>query len=237
MTLKLILLLLLISCTISLQSCLIYNCFDDPADVCATTDKNIVSLRPCHSPKICDFGVGANGSYCKDYIKSRYPGEYCKDNEECLKGECTSNHCKVKNEECTTDLDCSPQYFCDENKCKPTAKLNEKCGQTKKCDAGLVCGDETCVKIGNLGVNMTTNSPAACSTLHKRGKFCAEGPKLVTNKSLELTKCESDCKYVYPDKTTFYSGCSCELNSQPSLICNPGIADINIEDVFSLLNP
>lgn len=236
MTQKVSLLLLLIAYTISLQSCPIYKCSNDLADVCATIDNNITLLKPCDSPKICDFRVGIEKSSCIDYVNSRYPGEYCENDKECLKGKCEKKHCVVENKECTTDLDCNPHYFCAANKCNPTVKLNKPCEESKKCDAGLVCGNKTCVRVGTLKVNETTDSPAACSTLYKRGEVCAEGPKLLTNKSLGLAKCESYCKYVYPDNTAFTSGCACELNSQPSLVCNPGIADINTEDVFSLLS-
>lgn len=226
--------LLMIGYVLALQTCPSYKCTDTFKDGCSLMVDNTIQLKPCPSPKICDFNIGLHKSQCEASIKSRYPGEYCDNPGDCLKGECKDHRCTVGNKECATDLDCGPQHFCETagKTCVRTASEGKECGPLKKCDAGLACGDSKCVKVGSLKENDKAILPAACSTLHIRQGKCAQGPKLVRNGGEGPAQCDKECQYKYSDNTTFPTGCVCELSSDPKLLCNPGIGDVDIKDVL-----
>ena len=224
-----------------ISSCTVYQCKELKENCANITLKN-VELKPCPKNKICDFKIGFGLIKCSDHIKFLYPGEYCNDSSQCLgsQGNCINNHCKgrTKGESCFKDEDCDPKFFCQyyqnqDHKCQETAKNDFFCNESIKCDSGLICANNVCVKIASKSINNSAYLPAECDTLslNKKDRICIQGSKLQSNsKVIEPVKCVGECNYK--GTIDYKTGCTCGLTEEPTLFCNPGIGDIDIADVF-----
>lgn len=221
-----------------LPHCNIYKCANDlGTDVCIKNDEMFVySLKSCSGSKLCNFTASEKNSMCKDHINNRFPGEYCTVNDECMIGICYNYNCMRNDSQinCTTDIECNVGYYCNTmNKtCENIKKLGQNCSLSEKCDSGLACGDNKCVKIGSLELNSTVISPSACKTFYSFQKHCKDGPKLNRNNipGFGPIECTSECHY-FSKHTNYNLPCVCGMDSTQKYYCNPGPGDMDVNDV------
>jgi len=225
-----------------LPKCTLYNCYTSKYNnQCAKMDKvnesTVYSLSGCPEDKICDFHPEHELSYCKDSLSIRYPGEYCKNTNDCITKHCIKNECVGlrQDDKCTADWECGYKLYCNKSqkRCIEVNIMGQNCDETVKCDSGLICDGTKCVVIGSLDIGESTMSPFACKTLYSYKQICAPAPKLITNKEVKgPIECSEKCKYESKNKNNeFEIPCKCGKEETEQHYCNPGIGDIDIRDV------
>eukprot|EP00826_Nyctotherus_ovalis_P027376 TRINITY_DN213_c0_g2_i1.p1 TRINITY_DN213_c0_g2~~TRINITY_DN213_c0_g2_i1.p1 ORF type:complete len:377 (-),score=52.44 TRINITY_DN213_c0_g2_i1:57-1151(-) len=222
---------------IDFPKCSVYQCGQLADNECARMNETHFVLKSCSKGTVCDFQISPKPSTCKALLHSRFPGEYCTAGTECITNNCDKNICVGDKEgsTCHYNHECNPRLFCDgeRGKCCSVAHENEYCESRKLCDSGLLCYDSKCIRIGSIKVGDSTDTPEACETLHMHEGICTKGPKLVRDHSESQEgpiNCKDKCTYIYEDNYKFTTRCTCTKQSNPSLLCNPGNADINIGD-------
>jgi len=241
---SLVILLAITALTYAAENCLVYTCKDDlPKDVCSTkviNPTNITyTMKACEGDnKVCDVRLKEKDQ-CADFYdqKLSYPGEYCRNNKECFKGNCPNEThvCTLNpgNTTCEDDLDCNPGLFCKSGNCVKQKMFNETCGKEDRCHPSFACNDSLCIKVGSGENGQKASSPLVCKSFYVEEGVCKEGPKL-TNYTDDGLKCpESNlCTYTI-DKHDFTDKCRCGRNSAGVKYCQPGRGDINMQDVSS----
>lgn len=229
---------------IDFPKCSIYQCGQLADNECARMNETHFVLKSCSGEATCDFQIGSKPSTCKVPLRSKLPGEHCTAPSDCITNACDKSVCVGGKEDatCYHDHDCNPRLFCngESGKCSGVAHEGEYCEPRKLCDSGLVCHNAKCIRIGTIKVGSSADTPEACETLYVRGGVCAKGPKLVRNRSESQegpAACEDKCTYTYEDSKEFATRCTCTKQGNPSLLCNPGHADVDIGDVSSKLIP
>lgn len=216
-----------------------YVCGNLHNDTCSEVNDDTITLKVCDNSKLCDFHPENKSNNCVQFVKNRYPGEYCDYSKECINGACVKNHCFINDtNSCEYNEHCNANYFCNsEKKCSKVAGDGDNCASSK-CDVGLVCltnknGTKTCVKIGSLSLGNDSSSPAACRTYYVVDGKCAEGPKLLGfNENNRLpTKCKENCTYTI-GSNKYITSCVSEKSADATLLCNPGIGDIDASKVM-----
>jgi len=101
------------------------------------------------------------------------------------------------------------------------------------CAVGLACNDR-CVPMFSVKKNSKSKSSAACETLFAINGICVEGPRLEgKNGSIkEPAPCEGKCLYLASGYPLMNTSCVCGMDSKGTQYCNPGLGDINIDDVY-----
>ena len=232
MILKIFFLILVTIYSESISTCIKFQCLELAGNICANATNLDVKLKGCKDSKICDFGLSKNLSTCEKYVKSRYPGEYCEDDNECLKGDCVNNHCLVSgiHDKCYSNIDCNPKFYCNNKECMPVAIEGGNCSKVK-CDSGLICNFNKCIKIGSKKLQEPATVPAACQSYYIHNKMCEKGPILKRKLNNEgPIVCDKSCTYI-TKANSFHTSCTCGKTKDGILFCNPGIGDINIDDV------
>lgn len=228
------------------SQCNVYKCVDNMADGrCAISkhnkDYDNYDLRVCKGEmKICDYhGNFTTSDICSDHYTTgkMNPGEYCRNDAECVRGGCKNHHCggKPANQTCADDFDCDAGLYCKNKMCVGTLAKDGNC-TTDKCDAALVCNNKTCVEIGSLEDGQPATNVDACKSLYiGANKTCAPGLKLRYNSTAEIdpkygpltcTGSRTNCEY-YNDKGDHATGpCLCGRTDGNLSFCRPGVGDI-----------
>ena len=234
------------------EKCQRYRCaaLSDPKG-CSKTEKIddviVHTLNPCkNQDEFCDF-VHPFGEtdQCVLYGSrpELYPGEFCKDDQECISGTCQAKkkgQPKVcigneREEYCDNDGDCNPGLYCHSHLCKPVVPLGSKCDDEHKCSATGVCDLNECVLIGSKSPGDASDVPAACSTFFIFKGECAKGPKLKADGVAQKAMCPKTGECVY--KLEAESGikitqpCKCGMVDDTAPYCMPGNGDIQYSDV------
>jgi len=105
--------------------------------------------------------------------------------------------------------------------------------QGDMCAVGFVCNDH-CVPMFSIKKGDKSKSSAACETLFAINGICAEGPRLEGKNgySKEPALCKDTCSYFASGKFFMDTPCVCGMDSKGTQYCNPGLGDINIDDVY-----
>ena len=238
---RIILLLLTIVFTLEdLPKCPIYDC-NLEGEQCAklniTKDKITFHLKPCKNNQFCNIEFNKIPSLCSGSITipTRYPGEYCKYNAECLAGKCIQNKCYPKDYEhnktypCKDDVDCNPGLYCINASCKKAMRLNDTCDENKKCSVPFVCNEfvnkssnktgKRCINMGTIKVGEKANTPAACESFYIKNGLCQERVKLIDGIDTPILCNETYDKCYYEDDT--YTSCECGLDKKGNSYCIP----------------
>lgn len=241
--------IILLSFLISLYSasatqCNIFDCAN-AQDKCYTLKPNgenfKYALGSCPEGQLCDLESDFDTGSCKSRLPMRLPGEFCTENGDCRSNLCEGPNggkkCKGKDDKdgCNNDEDCNYGLYCATNKCTAVKKLDADCKAGEKCDAGLVCNLGKCTPIFSIPNEKEAGASSACETFFAHGGKCAVGPTLekTTGAHKEPIKCENDCRYRFADNGDFItSSCVCGMTHEVKKYCNPGIGDIDLNDVF-----
>ena len=231
-------LLFLLVCAYADLGCDTFKCDNSlGAETCLKRGTNgSYLLKSCSKGKSCQINENLNEGTCVEYIPSKYPGEYCTNNTECLSGNCTSKKvCRGLNEnlECDNDHKCDYGLYCHrkdgKGKCTAVIKHSKNCTLENRCDAGLVCNKGTCVVIGSIEEGKEANISSACKTFYSNGTHCIKGPILVGSS----TNCSKDCSYIVnATGKSFNKSCVCGMSENPKKYCSPGIGNLSIEGVL-----
>eukprot|EP00826_Nyctotherus_ovalis_P049511 TRINITY_DN5998_c0_g1_i12.p1 TRINITY_DN5998_c0_g1~~TRINITY_DN5998_c0_g1_i12.p1 ORF type:complete len:253 (+),score=56.56 TRINITY_DN5998_c0_g1_i12:267-1025(+) len=203
-----------------------------------------ISLKEC-TGKICIFSQETYGGRCVEYFSGLYPGEKCEKPEECLTGKSKDGFCagETIGTSCTGDVICESGSYCDNKSKVCTAVVAESgdCSGGQECSVGLMCDGTKCVKMFSIEKGKESALPALCETFYIREGKCADGPFLKRkdgDPSEEPTVCIEECNYEYKEAPTqgYSTKCACGKSDKETLYCNPGIGEINFDNVFSLIN-
>ena len=200
----------------------------------------IYKLHQFPPDKYCVLNYNSTPGICQNIAKSHYPGEFCDKNTDCMYGICQSNICEVTNpSHCNTDEECNYGKYCNsKSECETVAKFNEKC-EGKKCDSGLVCNNNVCIIMGTIenGKIVTKNSACKSFYAYKNNKDeleCIEGPKL-RNKDRDTGE-SPNCTYGRSGKEILFELYrACGYTEIGTKYCNPGLGDVNFDDVFFII--
>lgn len=107
-------------------------------------EESITMLNPiCKSNQICFIQT----KQCKEPFNGpKYPGEKCKNNEECEQNYCYEGECQVANKQafCRLNSDCYLNQYCDKGNCLALIKENMQCFTTFECEMNLICINKKC---------------------------------------------------------------------------------------------
>ena len=231
------------------EQCLVYSCNNAlPKGTCSTkvvNPSNITyQMKACEDSKICDVRLKGEDK-CADFYdqKLAYPGEFCRNDKECIRGKCDVNNTKQcilspGNETCTDDLDCNPGLFCKAGNCVALKMDKEACGKEDKCHPSFACNDSVCVKIGTGKIGEKASSPIICNSFYLEDGVCKEGPKLSNYSEDRPVQCpqEGVCTYKFKEgDRSFTDKCRCGRASTGAKYCQPGRGDISMQDVRLVL--
>jgi hypothetical protein len=233
------------------MKCPIYTCATDFSDEegCFKVDlyssgRLTFHLRSCEdSSKVCDITRNENvESICMPYFTDAflYPGEYCRFDTECYSGNCLEDTkvCAGRNisEVCSTEEDCAAGLYCLEGTCQPTQKEGASCDKVHKCDSTHVCESGVCVRIGSRPAGEKAQLPGVCSTMYIYNGVCAGGPTLKEGINLTQDTEGGECVYVMPDGKSFSTEPVCGMTKDALSFCNPGLGEMNLNNVLFLLH-
>ncbi|OMJ80381.1 hypothetical protein SteCoe_19375 [Stentor coeruleus] len=161
-------------------TCPVYSCTNGTSNwnnnQCVFSDKNIVysqlqsSVYTSYCPYnwTCQAGTPQNftNGTCTDSASNRYPGEYCNYNSQCTSYLCVNSTCIGKNytDICYSPYECNPGLYCNMSSICDYVKNNGVyCDNSNKCANGLVCFNNTCIKMyslynGLISIVNSTNS-------------------------------------------------------------------------------
>jgi len=225
--------------------CANYKCENLPDGECykltMEKDKFEYALQSCLEDELCDFDSDVYHGKCSKHLPRRLPGEFCTAKKDCLNERCNNETktCEGIREggPCTLDEECDSGLFCskEEGKCEDVVKEGKNCTE-KKCGPGLVCDGEKCVHILSIDIDKPSKVSAACKTFYIIDGNCQKGPVL-NRKGDEgegpiQCKNVNNCEYKINDEDTIKSNCVCGINEEGKSYCNPGIGDIDFEDVI-----
>jgi len=245
---KKIILICLLSIAYSSEgfNCPTYGC-NPSAKPCLTIQDEKVryhyKVNSCPEGEYCNFDFNTEESSCTNKsLNERFPGEYCKDNDDCLSRSCKDSKCVniTHDGSCHNHADCSLEHFCHSGtkKCTKVKSFDEKCNKGDMCAVGLACNDK-CVPMFSIGKGDNSTSSAACETFFAINGTCVEGPRLEptsfgerNNISEGPVPCAKHCPYIAADKFNIQSSCVCGMDPDGKKYCNPGLGEIDINDVY-----
>lgn len=211
----------------------IYKCNDDPSsDTCHSITKKEdvteVSWKECPLGKECP-GKGENDK-CQDASAKLPPGLYCTNSTQCDSGVCTNNTCIGKNEseECSIDLDCHINLFCNQEnkKCTPLLKIGEQCTNDYQCAVNSICHNQKCTEIMSVNDGEEVEEFLLCKSL----RVVRSGDKYkclsttLKNKEIECAADQESCSYTFSygeQKEDVDVPCQCTYASTDLRICTP----------------
>ena len=205
-------------------------------------------LQPCkNQSNFCNISESFNEpSYCVPHpqMPTLLPGEYCKNNKECLsnvcktlkRGEGTVCYGTEKNHACKADENCNPGLYCLSGSCQPLLGLGKRCDAKRKCVVTAVCDKEVCVNIGSKNLGDHAQIPSACSSFYVYEGKCAKGPFLIFESAVDELKCpkSGECIYYMPDLNVNKSEpCICGMSDNSEGYCMLGRGNMVMDDVCS----
>jgi len=186
----------------------------------------------------CSYIFDIKESFCRRPYSQKLPGEYCTYEYECKDDRCNENKCPRNNYNdgsCDKHERCDLQQFCHETtkKCTRLKTMNEECVEGDMCAVGFACNDR-CVPMFSVKKGDKSKSSAACETFFAINGTCVEGPRLEGKNgySKEPALCEDKCSYFASGEPFMDTSCVCGMDSDGTQYCNPGLGDINIDDVY-----
>lgn len=229
-------------------NCPIYNCELNFANKESCYRQSYINgnislqLHSCLDNKVCDIQQSSSdaeqGTCAKAYSAPiSYPGEYCRNSSECYSTQCVNSTCVglSKDSACVSDADCAAGLYCLSATCQPALKEGEACDATHRCMSNLVCDSGSCVLIGSRKVGTIASMPGACETMYVFNGKCAAGPTLKTSVGLTNSPEDGQCVYAFSEGKTITKEPTCGMTSKGKTFCNPGIGDVKIANVLSLL--
>lgn len=195
-------------------------------------------MKACDGEKVCDVRLKGEDK-CGEFYNQQlaYPGEYCRNDKECIKGVCSKDNstCTLNpgNTTCEDDTDCNPGFFCKNKNCENLKMFNETCSKEDKCHPSTVCNFSTCVKLGSGEIDQKASSPIACKSFYLEGGVCKDGPKLTgySDDGLACPKDTNQCEYKQGDKVVSNDKCRCGRGPKGTTYCQPGRGDIDMQPV------
>ena len=228
--------------------CALYTCDESLApNTCAARSIHgldmIIKLQGCDETKICDLESWPDDlALCKSAYEhpTLYPGEYCRNSTECYSKKC-NEVCvgKDTDESCHSSTDCSPGNSCYRGRCEHTLLDGSACtiGE-QSCGAASVCDQGVCIRIGSQQNGQSAANPATCASFYIQDAKCSEAPRLVTEETgeeEEKYQCPETKQCMYGFKETeekITEPCVCGVNNNGTKYCQPGIGDVDLNDVF-----
>lgn len=196
-------------------------------------DKMAFFVKKCKEDTYCHYKFPSVAEKCTKDPPKRYPGEYCKDENECLKNlKCTGHICTQENiGACDENMDCAIGYFCNnERRCQKLRINGTECSFDLPCDVNFACSGRYCVALGSVPKGKEADVPAACETffIDTDGK-CQEGYKLDSPKE-QCTNEKPECLYKRK-KDERRTPCSCGTTAEGKSYCGKGEGDIDFAPV------
>ena len=243
-------LLILLLCTancLEVLRCNKYMCEEDfeRSDSCSKKtvkgDEVIIKLRKCANDSlICDIsGELEIEDLCKTSYSSPlyYPGEYCRDNQECYSNICTNHICVGSNDTCKENEDCSAGLYCKNDKCTDALKAGaDGCDATNKCVANAICDSGKCLLIGSKENEGNATISGLCRSMYSYEGKCMNGPRIENENDLKACPASGSCTYKLDNEQNITEECSCGMKATEDKLCNPGRGNIKVNDVRYIFN-
>ena len=148
----------------ALNECPQYSC-NDPVTIDNCSILNTSSAIKEYLITPCEFGLvcmldSTNISSCSlPEVNSRFPGEFCYSNLDCISNNCTANICAglPLDKNCNTSSDCNPGLFCPSEDPKfCTQQGIDRCTSDLECLNSYICDNNICVEMFSVEVNNFT---------------------------------------------------------------------------------
>ena len=145
-------LLVILSSLVNSQQCPSYSCGgSSTVGTCylnsSSSGQVSYQLTPCELGYYCPLFT--NSSECEIPAPySRYPGEFCNENSDCIYGYCTSKnvcYAKAKGLSCTQSFQCNPGYSCVSSVCTAQIAIGYSCQRTEDCVNNAYCEYSICL--------------------------------------------------------------------------------------------
>jgi hypothetical protein len=251
--------------TVSLQKqCPKISCTQGSSNTCASINThlpdlgyNIVNLMDvCLASEFCDIypippwkaftDLDRNKTYtCSPKnitISSRFPGEDCDDDGDCVQfgnttGKCTGNKCigQKQNDTCSATAECLTGLYCNKSdqKCEPQRQMNASCNNSFDCVNSLLCFNKICsIKPFSLPIGQEvpdTSDPFSdfyCSLSRMRNTgnstFCTLLNQTTTGDDLVKCNYGDSCSYLFDNSDKASLDCECGYNANGQGYCPIG---------------
>lgn len=162
-------------------------------------------------------------------IATRYTGESCCYDENCISGICLDNFCqgKLSGSSCFSTKECKPDNYCSEDKiCQKLMKYEDSCTKDEECPIGGGCDNEICRELFSLiSGNVTSNEKFCQSNFTVDGKCDILTVKISGSDYLLYTPfmcSEGDTCEYYLSNGTLYDETPCKCagyNNLPEGFC------------------
>jgi hypothetical protein len=232
-----------------------YSCVDKKDNMCASTRGfNQVTLADtCKKGEFCNVDyppyahlseTTKDGSfYCKQIppkpAPTRFPGEQCPSNSECVKtgpltGECKHGTCSGAGDSsnCSSHAECLAGLFCnnESKKCIPQKPFKSECTDSVQCENKYLCHKGLCqLTPYSLDLGEEVNEKDVFYNVMCKFGFTLKGKcsYLIQKENGEdgFIKCDRDDKCIYTffgTGETLETPCSCGYNSEGQGYCKQG---------------
>ena len=225
--------------------CLKYVCASKQLDMvnntCIFFDTDRYVLKPCEGKLDCPSEFQAHNVTCVEpemAVAKKYPGEKCKQNTDCMYGNCVMGACfnKQAGEACTSHEECNPSLYCAAGVCTSQIVVGEKgCTDDWQCQNNAGCDNGVCKEYFSVPSKEWVGScPSNHTNYVCESTFCFNGLCLDAPASSFPTSqfCTTDqvCisrDYEESEGVLFYSSCTCGNNKDGNKFCSlfPGDKD------------
>ena len=115
-------------------------------------------ITPCEQGLLCEFSSDTNSTCSIPLPHSRYPGDYCSSNTDCISNQCISHTCigSPVNSPCSTSTDCNFGLYCSENSLC-SLQQSGLCNSTLQCLNSEICNNGTCILMFSLEIGNKTD--------------------------------------------------------------------------------
>ncbi|OMJ70370.1 hypothetical protein SteCoe_31662 [Stentor coeruleus] len=210
----------------SAVTCPTFSCgaTNSSESTCESYSNNHYIVSPCEIGLECLF-VPSNYSNCQyPPLGTKYPGDYCFSNLDCISGTCKSGKCQGSTGNCKTSADCAPLLYCGPStfgsSCQSQESVGKTCKTNDQCSNSELCDNSKCVKMFSLSNNAVTYTiwsiglaPLCDSGYAKNNSnvfTCSEAPMSVSA-NLEPCPASGVCSSVQNVST---KPCVCAYNGE-----------------------
>ena len=177
----------------------------------SSSGSNVYKLTPCQLGLTCPYTEGSSTS-CKEYPAfTRYPGDYCSVDIDCMSNNCLGTTCQGLNKNsqanCTTTADCEPGLYCEHtsNKCEEVKEEDDDdndCSRDDECNNDNLCDLGSCTQMFSLDNDEQTNitwgylAPLCKSGYAVKDKTswnCTAAPQSVTPNKVQECPASGEC--------------------------------------------
>lgn len=205
--------------------CPSYTCGTSPSLNCISESSEsgleVFSVSPCEIDLLCPINK-TETEQCSAFPQfTRYPGEYCANDWDCISNLCLSNSCRgyPLGKTCAKNSDCREGLYCSStsHSCVNQIPVGATCTVTDPCVNYALCQDSVCIEMFSLEIGNTTEIVES----NGWAPLCPQG---FANTSNGVSVCDVTAKIniLSPTSCTFGTNCS-DSQGKVSVPCQCGL--------------